>query len=778
MKFLTSTLLCIFLACSFSSQAQIISGKKRAEKSDKVNKKGKNDTSESENSGGTPVNLDIDAEAVRFLDSLGVTLGGKENTKDGEKSGLIGGFNPFNSTSKVNLDKGDYTEPEPIALDFETANEYRSYLIRKSNNILADKPGIAIKAAADRYQLQALRNAKGNELLFQGYYDHAFYVFNLMLGTDPNLKGVQFNAGYAILKGYGDPKRAIPYLKSAVLNTTYKPNIPFFEMAPTEAIYWLGVAYHRLGDIEEAERKYKLFLSVVKPKTPFYFEANLGLDQIDAAKKLIVNPGNGKVINAESINTPYSDIAAHTYNYNGSLIFASARVNQAELTDTSWFHTKEGRAGYDIYTAERNVYLEWENPKKVTTVSDEFDDYPISISQDGSQLNLFQGRYNNSDIFKSNGTNGDWNIEGRVFANQQSQAWSPFVAISPDGKMAIFAANIKDDTYGGLDLYVVKQDDYGQWTDPVNLGERINSPLDETTPAFHPNGKSIFFSSNGPASMGGFDVFKSDIEETGIFSVPTNMKPPINSYFDDIYFSYGADGSYGFLSRNGGKLNKGDFDIYEINFKAINFSLNQSEDRAKGLGNQTISTNGTYVQVNNLLSKTAERIAKSDRTGKFYVILQPCTSYRITYIENGTKKSEETFGTPCNLNIDERKLELSPYDFGKIEATLRQRGMRKALASEYSKNGNDLKWQVMVDDVPYAMPNKEVNLLSSDGTILKSFKTDYQGRFDFSLIPNSVDYNFSVQVAESDICNRLTVVLKRADIMLQDYTYPVKQCFK
>ena len=774
MKSIISSLIFI-CAFTFTVDAQIFSTDKK-DKKDKTEKK----DSKKEEDKVELINTDIDAEALRFLDSLGVEMGGSSGKagrgKDSTKSKFsAGAFNPFNSKEKI--ETGEYTFPEPMLFDDRMANEYRSYLLRKSNDIKADKPAVVVKAAADRYQLAALRNAKANELMNLGFYDHAFLVFDQMVSVDPNLKGVQYNAGYCILAGYGPPARAIPYLKTAVLNTTYKPNVPYFEYAPTEAIYWLGVAYHRMGDLDEAERKYKLFLSVSKQNSPFFDEAVVSLQQLGNAKKFLTNPGNGKIINAENINTPYSDIAALSYNFNANLVFASARVNPSEISDTTWFHSKLARADFDIYTAERNVYLEWENPSKVQ-LSGPYDDYPVRITQDGNQFQMFQGRWENSDVFQSDNGLNTKQVGARVFTNQQSQAWSPFVTISPDGKKAIFAARLEDG-YGGLDLYYTKKDDYGQWSDPINLGETINTEYDETTPTFHPNGRSIFFAHNGPGSMGGLDIFKSEIQETGIFSEPVNMKPPINSFFDDIYFSYSADGAYGFVSRNGGKLNKGDFDIYEINFKAINFSLNTSENRFRGLESEgSIKSGSTFVQVNNLLTKTAERIAKSERTGKYYVILQPCTSYRLEYFENGKVSSQETFSTPCDLGFNDRKLELSPTDFGNIEATIKQRGMRKALETEYQKNGNQLRWQVFVDNVPYGIPNKEVNLLNNQGQIIKAFKTDYEGKFQFNLIPDATDYIFEVQVEDQSICDRLKIVLKRGDIMLQDYTYQVHQCFK
>ena len=84
----------------------------------------------------------------------------------------------------------------------------------------------------------------------------------------------------------------------------------------------------------------------------------------------------------------------------------------------------------------------------------------------------------------------------------------------------------------------------------------------------------------------------------------------------------------------------------------------------------------------------------------------------------------------------------------------------------------------MVDNVPYAMPNKEVRLLNKNGQVVKTFSTNAEGRFDFSLVPSDQDYIFEVEVEEMNICDRLNVVLQRDDVRLRDYTYEVHQCFE
>jgi Tol biopolymer transport system component len=82
----------------------------------------------------------------------------------------------------------------------------------------------------------------------------------------------------------------------------------------------------------------------------------------------------------------------------------------------------------------------------------------------------------------------------------------------------------------------------GEWSKSLNLGPKINTELDDRAPFLHPDGVSLFFSSNGHETMGGFDIFQAtDLGEEG-WSTPENIGYPINTPEDDVSYATSVDG--------------------------------------------------------------------------------------------------------------------------------------------------------------------------------------------------------------------------------------------
>jgi Tol biopolymer transport system component len=126
--------------------------------------------------------------------------------------------------------------------------------------------------------------------------------------------------------------------------------------------------------------------------------------------------------------------------------------------------------------------------------------------------------------------------------NINTSGWEPSASFSSDEKMLFFTSD-REGGKGGTDIYSIKKLPNGEWALPQNLGEAINTPYDEDSPYLHPDGKTLYFSSNGHNTMGGFDIFTSKWdEETQKWSVPENVGYPINTPHDDLHFSWSADG--------------------------------------------------------------------------------------------------------------------------------------------------------------------------------------------------------------------------------------------
>ena len=143
--------------------------------------------------------------------------------------------------------------------------------------------------------------------------------------------------------------------------------------------------------------------------------------------------------------------------------------------------------------------------------------------------------------------------------------------LSNDANTLFFASN-KPGGYGGADLYMTQKDTSGEWSEPVNLGPKINTRFDETFP-FLKGDSVLYFSSSGHIGMGGDDIFYSKVDENWNFSKPVNMGYPINSTADDfaVIFTNPTDGF--FCSNREIKEAVGSDDIYSFRRKPKAFMI-------------------------------------------------------------------------------------------------------------------------------------------------------------------------------------------------------------
>ena len=141
-------------------------------------------------------------------------------------------------------------------------------------------------------------------------------------------------------------------------------------------------------------------------------------------------------------------------------------------------------------------------------------------------------------------------------------AWDSQPCLSLDGKELFFASRRN----GNANLYHCYRDDDGRWSEPENLGSVINTKGAEMAPFIHPDGKTLYFSSDTHTGMGGYDLFVSRRNEVGEWSEPKNLGYPINTSGDEINFIVAADGHTALISsiRESGF---GGYDIYSFQLK-------------------------------------------------------------------------------------------------------------------------------------------------------------------------------------------------------------------
>lgn len=210
------------------------------------------------------------------------------------------------------------------------------------------------------------------------------------------------------------------------------------------------------------------------------------------------------------------------------------------------------------------------------------------ISADGTRLLIF-GNYRQSlgrgDIFQIRKSNVGWSKIEHLPAPINSEHFECDASFSADGTAILFISDRpggvgefkrKDmlhngDVWGNTDIYVTLRKDTG-WSDPINLGNVINTPFAERTPFLHPDGKTLYFSSDGHYGLGFLDVFVSErLNENSWteWSEPVNLGKMINTAGDDWGYIFATKGDVAYFTTDKLPEGHGGFDIYSITIPEI-----------------------------------------------------------------------------------------------------------------------------------------------------------------------------------------------------------------
>lgn len=227
---------------------------------------------------------------------------------------------------------------------------------------------------------------------------------------------------------------------------------------------------------------------------------------------------------------------------------------------TRWRHPKNfgDNKNQDIWFSNLSLEGEWSKPEIMPEpINNAYDNALCAISSDGKTILL-------SNVYNKDGTmskgvsrsfklrTGIWGTpqEVKIEGYENRDEYSEF-ALSPDGKIIVFAAEMSD-SYGGKDLYVTFEKDDNTWSKPINLGPTVNTGESESTPFIAPDGVTLYFSSKGHIGYGNNDIFLTRRLSSNweVWSEPENLGPIINTPFWDGYFSVSAKGDYAYFSSD------------------------------------------------------------------------------------------------------------------------------------------------------------------------------------------------------------------------------------
>lgn len=169
------------------------------------------------------------------------------------------------------------------------------------------------------------------------------------------------------------------------------------------------------------------------------------------------------------------------------------------------------------------------------------------------------------DIYISQKNGNVWGKPVNIGAPVNTGKWESSPSLSADGKTLYFASS-RSGGKGKKDIWMATLSKDGGFNSPINLGDSINTPDDDFSPFIHPDGKTLYFASNGHIGLGGLDLYMSRKDSSGKWSTPVNLGYPINTCKDELGLIVNSKGDMAMLAsdRLGGKgCDIYSFDLYK-----------------------------------------------------------------------------------------------------------------------------------------------------------------------------------------------------------------------
>ena len=408
--------------------------------------------------------------------------------------------------------------------------------------------------------------------------------------------------------------------------------IPFLEFVdtvpdvPANTHLYLGVAYFYAKNFDKSKKK--ILEAIEKYKEELLPEeikwAEMHIKWAETAKKMITKPLNVSFYNVGStINTKRDEI-----------------LPKIASDGTFLAYTTNKKYNSDFQILIYNIYFSFPKPTELSywakgksvgsRINTEENEFLVNISKNNEKLLIFVDRIGEpGDIVfanKSGKRYKDLEKLGKII-NTKYNEWGADLTENED---TLFFASDRPGGYGGYDIYISRKLPDGSWGLPVNLGPPVNTKYNEALPfVSYRNGFELYFSSDRPESMGGYDIFYTKfVVDNKKFSKPKNIGYPINDLYDNLSISFTNNPRYAYVSkiRNDGY---GNMDIYKVVFNDAPAPITIFTGKlleGNYYQNQPVS-NPEGIQIKIINKKTNEELQRKFRvsniTKRYTVALKP-----------------------------------------------------------------------------------------------------------------------------------------------------------
>lgn len=444
------------------------------------------------------------------------------------------------------------------------------------------------------------------------------YLEAIQAGTKDGLAFYQTGFCYKVSQTTDDQIKAIPYYEQAINLKKDLPPVAYFDLA---------TLYLKNEQLEKAIETFSSYREMVKLDKKQVAQADKGLAVCQNAIALMSAPRNFTAHSFPgNVNSKYTEYNPVVSADESVMAFTALRPNTSR--------TRSGDKFIEEIYVSYNKSGNWSEPA-VVPIASEYNVGTAGITPDGQKMVVFMGgATDQGNLFQVIKSGDVWSKPSILSNTINSPGMETTCSISPDGKVIYFASNRRGGR-GGLDIWKIEQKTTGVWSQPINLGAEINTPDDEDAPFIHPDQKTLFFTSDGHATMGGRDIFKTTLVN-GKWTKPENMGYPVNTTSNDNYFTLLADGKRGYFSsdRKGGQ---GAQDIYYLDMaeNAMTIPLTMIKGRIINAETGKTMPSKMYV-VDAETRKELEFVYDPDpKTGEYLIIMPPSKNYDIIIESEG-----------------------------------------------------------------------------------------------------------------------------------------------
>ncbi|MBN2892098.1 MAG: OmpA family protein [Bacteroidales bacterium] len=551
-------------------------------------------------------------------------------------------------------------------------------LILSANNSYAQED---VKINKSEFKLKkkgtgdALKNIKYGDYYYeqhtQGSYLKALNYYLEAFEYNPDNAELNYKIGVCYLESIFGAK-SLSFLQASY---NAKSNVA------SDVEFYLGMALQLNYKFDEAISLFKKYLPKISA---------------DAYKTSVVNKKiyecqNGKILNEKQqrlIITNMNVLNSSSKEY-GSLItadgskmyFSSRRPNKTgdiDLKDDQYFE--------DIYVSEKDS-SSWGVVKNLKSLNTAGHDDAVGLSHDGNTLIL----YYSGDLFFSELNGDQWSNPKPFPKTINSKEIESSACFSLDGQTLYFVRGKDPDPMkSNGDIYFSKKDEKGEWGVAAKLPDNINTPYDEDGLFMFADGQTIYFSSKGHNSMGGYDIFKTTINDDRTFSDPENMGAPLNTPSNDIYFVMESNNTIGYLTTIRDDT-YGFTDIYQVRFTGRNMFMNSEDNLIASIANPITEVNlekkvvviitgkiidqqtglpidAEIVIIDNNTNQVIYSTKSNSQNGEYSVNVPVGKNYGMVIRKDGYLFQSENFDLVSTSNYEEisKNIELSSIEVNSI----------------------------------------------------------------------------------------------------------------